>query len=84
MSFYSQKCPCNVFSATSYSDGIAIIAALSDSIIIQLLKINFNKNDEPTIFNTCSKQIKLQKEVEVKKLLKIIIIIIVRKFSFHF
>jgi len=60
---YSQKCPCEIFGVTCYSDGIAVIAALEEWIIIQLLKITINDNNEPVIFNTCNKQIRSQKLV---------------------
>ncbi|XP_001948571.1 uncharacterized protein LOC100165824 [Acyrthosiphon pisum] len=58
---YSHKCPCEIFEATCYSDGIAVIIALEEWIIIQMLKITINDNNEPTIVNTCNKQIRSQK-----------------------
>lgn len=63
ISSYSQKCPCDIFKGTCYSDGIALIAALGEWIVIQLLRITINDIDEPIIVNTCSKQIRLQKKV---------------------
>lgn len=70
ISFYSQKIPCDIFGAACYSDGIAVITVLDNWIIVQLLRITINNNNEPTIFNTCNKQIRLQKEVEVEIELK--------------
>ncbi|KAL4131403.1 hypothetical protein QTP88_008719 [Uroleucon formosanum] len=58
---YSQKCPCEIFKATGYSGGIAVIIALEEWIIIQMLKITINDKNEPTIVNTCNKQIRYQK-----------------------
>ncbi|KAF0753240.1 Uncharacterized protein FWK35_00018072 [Aphis craccivora] len=59
--FYSQKCPCEVFGTTCYTDGIALIIAVGEWIMIQMLKITINENNEPTIFNACNKQIRSQK-----------------------
>lgn len=70
ISFYSQKIPCDIFGAACYYDGIAVITVLDNWIIVQLLRITINNNNEPTIFNTCNKQIRLQKEVEVEIELK--------------
>jgi len=60
---YFQKCPCDVFGATYYSDGIALIAALGEWINIMLFQITINDNNEPIIFNICNKQIRLRKQV---------------------
>lgn len=64
ISLYSQKCPCNIFGATYYSDGIALITTLGEWIILQMLQITINDNNEPIIFNTHSKKIRLQKQVK--------------------
>lgn len=63
LSLYSQKFPCDIYKATCYSDGIALIAAFNEWITIQFLRISFNDNNEPVIFNTCNKQIRPQKKV---------------------
>lgn len=64
ISIYSQKCPCNTFEATYYSDGIALIATVGEWIVLQFLKIIINDNNKPIIFNTHSKQIRPQKQVK--------------------
>jgi len=80
---YSQKSPCDIFGATCYSDGIAVIAALGEWIIIQMLKITINDNNEPMIFNTCNKQIRSQKPViKLKKLFKIPILLLNSNFMY--
>lgn len=60
---YTQKYPCNIFGATCYSDGIALISLLDEWIIIQLLQITMNENNEIIIMNTCNKQIRPLKQV---------------------